>query len=180
MRALRPAVPGRCGGGAVLIFPGWREVGRAMRWARKQDGVEVRLTPTRGVLARGRRYLRPGGTQVHVYTIPGATWFKTFSGVVGSAHVTPEDAAQALRVLAALDLIPAELAKFRTVPWAWKPGDDVSTFPLDDTPDDGDCPERFRRYLYCTLAAGHSGNHRAGDGSHIVAEWPQSAEVAPC
>jgi hypothetical protein len=93
----------------VKTFPHWRAVGRAMRWARQQEGVTVE-PPTRGIPIRTRRYTGPADVVASVTTVSGSTWFKTFSGVVGSAHVHPNNAAEALRVLAALELIRADIA----------------------------------------------------------------------
>lgn len=39
-------------------FPGWRRAGQAMRWARKQHGVTVKV----------RRFPRQGGYTVHTWT----------------------------------------------------------------------------------------------------------------
>lgn len=93
----------------MITFRNWRAVGRAMRWARQQEGVKVK-PPTRGILIRSRIYRGPADAIVQVNTIPGSTWFKTYTGVTASTNVNPENAAEALRVLAALELIPAEIA----------------------------------------------------------------------
>lgn len=93
----------------MKTFPHWRAVGRVMRWARQQDGVTVK-PPTRGAGIRIRVYRDPMGAIVQTCTSPGSTWLKTYTGRVGSADVTPNTAAEGLRVLAALDLIPADIA----------------------------------------------------------------------
>jgi hypothetical protein len=93
----------------MTTFPHWRNVGRAMRWARQQQGVTVEM-PTPKILIRSRVYRGPDDVIVKVNTLPSSTWFETYTGIVGSAKVNPNNAAEALRVLAALDLIPADLA----------------------------------------------------------------------
>src|SRR4051812_39596641 len=95
----------------MKTFDGWRAVGRAMRWARRQDGVTVERVARADV--RARIYRSPEDKIVWVSSLPGSTWFRTYSGRVGSAECTPNAAAEGLRVLAALDLIPAELATDR-------------------------------------------------------------------
>lgn len=95
----------------MKTFTGWRAVGRAMRWARQQDAITYDRTI--GDLAIDLRWtaegryvlveLHPGQPCITVDISTGTTYW---SGAT-------TDAAELLRVLAALDLIPAELATDR-------------------------------------------------------------------
>lgn len=93
-------------------FPGWRAVGRAMRWARQQDGI--------GYATRERSFGRHHvwGWRANGQTIEiRITWgISTELHGRGPIRFMFEEltATQALRVLAALDLLPAELAAERT------------------------------------------------------------------
>jgi hypothetical protein len=96
----------------MRTFPGWREVGRAMRWARQQDGVTVeRLrddeTGRISWLWHGRNGLITA--DYFPASDPAETTIETGDTYIDRARF--EDGATALRVLAALDLIPAELAE---------------------------------------------------------------------
>jgi hypothetical protein len=96
----------------VKTFPGWRAVGRAMRWARQQDGVRQEIE--HAAVARQHRWYGPGRDG----SIVGVTWGGPLTHDVdiyvaggGEHELVEPTAAQALRVLAAFDLIPAELAE---------------------------------------------------------------------
>jgi hypothetical protein len=93
----------------MRIFPGWRSVGRAMLEARRREGVTVER-PKRVGMVSIRTYRGPADAVVQVKHYHQAAWFKTFSGITGATSVDPNHAAEALRVLAALDLIPADIA----------------------------------------------------------------------
>lgn len=93
----------------MRTFPGWRAVGRAMLDARRREGVSVERPKRVGVVII-RTYRGPADAVVQVKHYQQAAWFKTFSGITGSTNVYPNSAGEALRVLAALDLIPAHLA----------------------------------------------------------------------
>jgi hypothetical protein len=97
----------------MVIFPHWRAVGRAMLQARRREGVTVeRDNKIVGcVLMRYHTYRGPADALVVVKHFEQSTTFDTYSGVTGSANVYPNSAAEALRLLAALDLIPAHLAE---------------------------------------------------------------------
>lgn len=94
----------------MLTFPGWRAVGRAMRWARQQDGIQG---PAAFEWPFGREYVWGwylDGQTVRVIV----TWGIGFSVSLRGPRVVQlegRDAVETLRVLAALDLIPAELAE---------------------------------------------------------------------
>jgi hypothetical protein len=91
-------------------FPGWRNVGRAMRWARQQDGVTVAVDDEgfRVVDIRWRR----GRDSVIVQHFPGLDMASVSVKADGSTfHQNNADAVRTLRVLAALKLIPAGLAE---------------------------------------------------------------------
>ena len=97
----------------MKIFQGWREVGRAMRWARQQDGVDVKRDriETTGQLLFA--WYAGNRTAVYVSFFPASDPADVAFEVPGAyiSRSTFDDAATALRVLAALDLIPAELAE---------------------------------------------------------------------
>lgn len=97
----------------MKLFPHWRAVGRAMLDARRREGVTVDVTTVTGYYLtdvtenRWRSALatvevRPGegGTYVDIHRIDYA-----------AVNFWPvRDAAEVLRVLAALELIPADIA----------------------------------------------------------------------
>lgn len=94
----------------MKTFSHWRAVGRAMRWARRQEGVRcsaivkqgrVEVTWLRGTSA-DRVTLGGAGTLAHSLVIDLA------DGRYLEAVRLP--AADLLRVLAALELIPADIA----------------------------------------------------------------------
>jgi len=103
------------------IFPGWREVGRAMRWARQQDGVTFDRTTMRNVwhfdlppsIHVDHRWRGGDGREVLVShsSILKSVDVSVGDGRNGWDSTYNDDAAQVLRVLVALDLIPAELAE---------------------------------------------------------------------
>jgi hypothetical protein len=104
----------------VRIFPGWREVGAVMRWARQQPDIVCDRT-----LMPFPIYDLPGNEIVdnrwrsgtHHVTVTHHVHF-TGGGMDLEVHAAgwrsqsePTSALTVLRVLAALDLIPAELAE---------------------------------------------------------------------
>lgn len=93
----------------MKTFSHWRNVGRAMLDARRREGVTVER-PKRVGMVLIRTYRGPQDAVVQVKHYHQSAWFKTYSGVTGSTSVDPNSAAEALRVLAALDLIPADIA----------------------------------------------------------------------
>lgn len=94
-------------------FPGWRAAGRAMQWARQQDGVTVERDRDGAWVSRRWRSGDPAdhvelggaGSLAHSLTIDLAD-----GRYIESAHLP---AVEVLRVLAALGLIPDELAQVR-------------------------------------------------------------------
>ncbi len=93
----------------MKLIPNWRNVGRAMLDARRREGVTVER-PKRVGMVLIRAYRGPQDAVVQVKHYHQSAWFKTYSGVTGATSVDPNSAAEALRVLAALDLIPADIA----------------------------------------------------------------------
>ena len=91
----------------MKTFPGWREVGRAMRWSRQQDGVQRSTIAERGCLAEARW----SDLDADLTVLPRG--LMRVSVVADGAVVTLRrpSATRVLGVLAALDLIPAELAE---------------------------------------------------------------------
>lgn len=95
----------------MKIFPGWRAVGAAMRWARQQDGVQRSIIVDYGRL-RHAAWERNDADFVALSrfgaALPGVTVH-----LAGGLHLEADGLApsEALRVLAVLDLIPAELAE---------------------------------------------------------------------
>lgn len=94
----------------MLIFPGWREVGRAMRWARQQDEVQG---PHVRDLPFGRRYAWGWRADGQVVTVT-LTWGISYS-CSGRGPRTFRldnlDPVEVLRVLAALGFISTEVAE---------------------------------------------------------------------
>lgn len=90
----------------------WRNLGRAMLDARRREGVTVQREKMQvgAVLMHVRTYRGPADALVQVKHFQQAVSFETFSGWTGSANVSPNSAGEALRVLAALDLIPQHFA----------------------------------------------------------------------
>lgn len=94
-------------------FPGWRSVGRAMRLARRQDGVTVSREDNGTWITHTWRYgdradhveLGGAGTLAYSLTVDLA------DGRYLEASRLP--AAEILRVLAALGLLPREIAEMR-------------------------------------------------------------------
>lgn len=101
------------GGTAPLrAFPGWRAAGLAMVWARRQGAV----------VKRKALELDPGNLTDHSWslnhaalTVSGMSWREPTEVVIdaGAVHIEMDsaDVATVLRLLAALNLIPAELAE---------------------------------------------------------------------
>jgi hypothetical protein len=94
----------------MKTFSGWRAVGRAMRWARQQDGVECRREDEGVWITHIWRsgdpadHVELGGAGTLAYSL---TIDLADGRYIEGVHLP---AAEILRVLAALDLIPAELA----------------------------------------------------------------------
>jgi hypothetical protein len=88
----------------MRTFTGWREVGRAMRWARQQGGVTVDPIKYRWHDDFSR------SLEIKIYNVHSVVVEVNPEDSTWSA-VGAIDAATILRVLAALDLIPAELAE---------------------------------------------------------------------
>lgn len=93
----------------MMTFDGWRAVGRAMRWARQQDGVTVTHD---GDAWFGHEWDRNSMDVVRLGGRGNRQGYGVMVSLADGRHVESAglDAATALRVLAALDLIPAELA----------------------------------------------------------------------
>ena len=91
----------------MRIFPGWRAVGRAMLDARRREGVTVTRDPDAW---HGYEWDRDSADTVSVHT--GQRGCSLMVDLAGGRHLEAGgmDAATALRVLAALDLIPDQLA----------------------------------------------------------------------
>jgi hypothetical protein len=93
----------------------WRAVGQAMRWARQQEGVTVRrmVVDNSWPVTIDLEWKRPDGHSVLVTWATNREWVDVYAGgPVDDVHMSNcGDAATVLRVLAALDLIPAELAQ---------------------------------------------------------------------
>lgn len=99
----------------MRIFPGWRAVGRVMRWARQQDGVTHNRTVMLDSLDEttiDHLWSRDNGFSVWITWSPSRELIDIRAGgAVSECSLSDWDnAAQALRVLAALNLIPAHLA----------------------------------------------------------------------
>jgi len=95
----------------MRTFPGWRQVGRVMRWARQQDGVTHTVEPDAW---HGHEWDRNSADIVRAGN-RGGTGFGFIVDLADGRVVSTAglNAAEALGVLAALDLIPAELAEVR-------------------------------------------------------------------
>lgn len=95
-------------------FTGWRAAGQAMRWARLQDGVRIDITGggLEGELIENRWRLG-GHVSVSVEHMNGVPHGVGFTARVEDGLVELglyDGVGPALRVLVALDLIPADLA----------------------------------------------------------------------
>jgi hypothetical protein len=93
----------------VKTFPHWRNVGRAMRWARRQEGLQGPEIFDRPF---GRRYLWGWFSDGQTVSV-NVTWGIGFAVKLRgprSMELDGRNAAETLRVLAALDLIPADIA----------------------------------------------------------------------
>jgi hypothetical protein len=90
----------------MKTFPHWRNVGRAMLDARRQEGVTVERVRVPG--ARYHVWAR-GDTKVTVDHTEHSAGF-AFEDPNSQFEQFHADAAEALRVLAALELIPADIA----------------------------------------------------------------------
>jgi hypothetical protein len=104
---------------AVKTFPGWREVGRVMRWARRQADITVELggTDASDPWQTPTYHWKRGDTDVSVcldfVPLPVFIHATGPDEVYQRAEVSGYDVATTLRVLAALGLIPVELAQPR-------------------------------------------------------------------
>jgi hypothetical protein len=102
----------------VKTFPGWREAGRAMRWARNQDGVTFDRTTMRGTWHYDRlpsihvdhRWRGSDGREVLIShsSILKSVDVSVSDGRNGWETTYNDDAAQILRLLAALGLIQVD------------------------------------------------------------------------
>ncbi|WP_328465472.1 hypothetical protein OHA21_43675 [Actinoplanes sp. NBC_00393] len=114
----------------MKTFPGWRAVGRAMRWARRERAIFTLIT-------EGARFEETSWRRGGAFAVLTATGGDQLDLIVNLAHggqvdMSDLDAAESLRVLAALDLIPADLAQVRDERYArctvcgrtvtWAPG----------------------------------------------------------
>lgn len=105
----------------MRIFPGWREVGQAMRWARRQKGVTYTRTFFEGTMHAQRpktmftdnRWRRDDhSAEVMVSHAEGADGLDVrIDSGRSRCELTDLDAATVLRLLVALDLTPAHLPK---------------------------------------------------------------------
>ncbi|MFF0378791.1 hypothetical protein [Actinoplanes missouriensis] len=99
----------------MRIFPGWREAGAAMRWARRQDGVQhtVRQFPLPG---------NPRGYTVHSWLAEAADMSVTIGHDSTDADFTARNsdarrdeigmsAAETLDYLAQLGIVPLSVAE---------------------------------------------------------------------
>lgn len=94
----------------MRTFPGWRQAAHLMRWARRQDGVTA--DTAQYDLLVDNRWRRADGIEVRVGHIRGeAATDLRVNGERLDLWLDQTDTAGALRVLAALGLIPAELAE---------------------------------------------------------------------
>jgi hypothetical protein len=97
----------------MKTFTGWRAVGRVMWYARKQEDVERTVIGENGRLIE-MTWRGPGHSYVGVVDLGGEAVSLTLAsrtgGLVDGDKLT---AAEALGVLAALGLIPDELARVR-------------------------------------------------------------------
>lgn len=91
----------------MKTFPHWRSVGRAMFDARRREGVTVTRHPDAW---HGYEWDRGSADLVSVHT--GQRGCSLMVDLAGGRHLESGgmDATSALRVLAALDLIPADIA----------------------------------------------------------------------
>lgn len=91
----------------MRTFAGWRAVGRAMLDARRREGVTVTHDPDAW---HGHEWVRNSADTVSVHT--GQRGCSVTVDLAGGRHVESGgmDAATVLRVLAALDLVPADIA----------------------------------------------------------------------
>lgn len=92
----------------MKTFPGWREVGRAMQWARRQDGIQGPATFDHPF---GMRYVWgwfADGQTVHVVVTWGIGFEVNLRGP-RQMSLQGRTAVETLRVLAALSLIRADL-----------------------------------------------------------------------
>jgi hypothetical protein len=93
----------------MKTFPHWRAMGRAMQWARQQNGVIVERSRDEG---NGDRVITWARVADYItVAFDGDTYqigVDTDSNWLTDGHF--ESAGATLRVLAALDLIPAHLA----------------------------------------------------------------------
>jgi hypothetical protein len=95
----------------VKTFSNWRNVGRAMRWARQQEGV-IQGPATFGQ-PFGREYVwgwYADGQTVRVHITWGIGYAVTLHGPRLASITQGVKPAQVLRILAALELIPADIA----------------------------------------------------------------------
>lgn len=95
----------------MQTFANWRNVGRAMRWARQQEGVIQ--GPAKFDQPFGREYVWgwwADGQTVRVHITWGIGYAVVLRGPRLLRIDQGVDPAGTLRVLAALDLIPAEIA----------------------------------------------------------------------
>ncbi|WIM97809.1 hypothetical protein ACTOB_001363 [Actinoplanes oblitus] len=98
----------------MKIFPDWRAVGRAMRWARKQDDVRrsaIRDDQTGRLVEIAWDRAAYTDLVAHTWTPDGGPHL--YVNLQDGRHVEAEelDALTTLRFLAHLDLIPVELAE---------------------------------------------------------------------
>ncbi|GGN40378.1 hypothetical protein FHR83_007051 [Actinoplanes campanulatus] len=106
----------------MKTFPNWRAVGRAMRWARQQKSVTAPrfvLDNVRDSTALELAWKLADGREVEVWRWRSGNGGIDLTVKHKPVHGKPElyagmdgirDAAEVLRVLAALDLIPADIA----------------------------------------------------------------------
>jgi hypothetical protein len=102
----------------MKTFVGWREVGRAMRWARAErlfrdrTSMDSHMGPGKTAVSVDHRWRDDYGREVMVSHNSMLVSVDVSIGIDGNEWETTynDDTAQVLRVLAALYLIPAELA----------------------------------------------------------------------
>lgn len=94
----------------MKLVPNWRNVGRAMLDARRQDGVTVTLKRYQHGYGSYRMFTWNGPDRQRV-TVGSVLNSEHLTAIAGDRHCDLDaDAATVLRVLAALELIPADIA----------------------------------------------------------------------